>query len=45
MTIDKLAPGDLEKVKARVRDKLTPDASGRITYRTWANAAKGRVPR
>src|SRR5207248_2958266 len=39
-----LAPGDLAHVKARVRARLSEDASGRITYSARANAVKGRVP-
>jgi subtilisin family serine protease len=36
---------DVERLKARVRDKLPMDAAGRITYGARANAVKGRVPR
>jgi SAM-dependent methyltransferase len=33
-----------ERVKARVRAALPPDAAGRITYAAQANAVRGRVP-
>lgn len=33
-----------ERVKARVRTALPPDADGRITYAAQANAVRGRVP-
>ena len=32
-----------EKLKARVRARLPPDAMGRVTHRARANAVKGRV--
>ena len=35
---------DLAVLKARMRARLPPDASGRISYNARANAAKGRVP-
>jgi ubiquinone/menaquinone biosynthesis C-methylase UbiE len=44
-TLAKMTSGDIERVKTRVREKLAPDSSGRITCRAWANAAKGRVPK
>jgi SAM-dependent methyltransferase len=40
-----MPPGDVEKLKARLRSLLPADASGRIKYRARANAIKGRVPR
>ena len=43
--IAKLAPPDAEILKARVRERLPADASGRITYASRANAVKGRVPK
>jgi hypothetical protein len=33
-----------ERVKARVRVALPPDAAGRITYAAQVNAVRGRVP-
>jgi hypothetical protein len=36
---------DVERLKARVRDKLPMDAAGRISYGARANAVKGRVRR
>ena len=35
---------NLAVLKARMRARLPPDASGRISYNARANAAKGRVP-
>ena len=35
---------DLTLLKARMRARLPPDATGRITYSARANAVKGRVP-
>jgi len=32
-----------ERVKARMRAALPPDAAGRITYAAWVNAVRGRV--
>ena len=43
-TIGAMAPGDVELLKRRVRTRLPPDATGRITYSARANAVKGRVP-
>ena len=39
-----LSPEATERVKARVRATLPPDAAGRITYAAQANAVRGRVP-
>jgi SAM-dependent methyltransferase len=39
-----MPPGDLERLRNRLRDRLTPDAGGRITCDARANAIKGRVP-
>jgi SAM-dependent methyltransferase len=36
---------DLERLKARVRMRLPPDQSGRITYSASANAIKGCLPK
>ena len=39
-----LGPEATERVKARVRTALPPDAAGRITYAAQANAVRGQVP-
>ena len=39
-----MASGERAVLKARMRARLSADASGRITYSAWANAVKGRVP-
>jgi ubiquinone/menaquinone biosynthesis C-methylase UbiE len=39
-----MAPDDLAAIKTRVREHLNEDSAGRITYGSWANAIKGRVP-
>ena len=39
-----MASEDLVLLKARMRERLTADAAGRITYSARANAVKGRVP-
>lgn len=43
-TVATLSPDDVELVKSRLRAKLPADAVGRITYSSFANAVKGRVP-
>jgi ubiquinone/menaquinone biosynthesis C-methylase UbiE len=43
-TVGKMAAGDVETIKQRVRAKLGSDASGRITMSARANAVKGRMP-
>ena len=35
---------DVDRLKARVRTRLSPDAAGRVTYGAHANAIVGRVP-
>jgi hypothetical protein len=40
-----MAAGDLDQLKARVRARLTVDASGQVIGHARANAIKGRVPR
>jgi len=40
-----MAPADIEKLKARLAERLPADASGRITYQARANAIKGGVPK
>lgn len=37
-------PANLERVKERVRQRLTTDAAGRITCAAHANAIRGRLP-
>jgi SAM-dependent methyltransferase len=39
-----MAPDDIAAIKARARAHLNEDSAGRITYGSWANAIKGRVP-
>jgi SAM-dependent methyltransferase len=39
-----MASDDLMHLKARMRARLTADATGRIIYSARANAVKGRVP-
>jgi hypothetical protein len=39
-----MASEELAHLQARMRARLPPDASGRITYSARANAVKGRVP-
>lgn len=38
-----MSPGEVDKLKTRLRDRLPVDANGRITYSARANAIKGRV--
>jgi len=38
-----MPPGEVDKLKKRLRDRLPVDANGRITYSACANAVKGRV--
>jgi SAM-dependent methyltransferase len=38
-----MPPGEVDKLKTRLRDRLPGDADGRITYSARANAVKGRV--
>jgi len=40
----KMTEAQTEELKARLREHLPRDKSGRIVYKAWANAAKGRVP-
>jgi ubiquinone/menaquinone biosynthesis C-methylase UbiE len=35
---------DVERVKARLRERVPTDSTGRIAYKAWASAARGRVP-
>jgi ubiquinone/menaquinone biosynthesis C-methylase UbiE len=41
----KLTAAQIEELKAHLREHLPRDKNGRIVYKAWANAAKGRVPR
>jgi SAM-dependent methyltransferase len=41
--IDRMAPAEVAELQSRVRAHLPADAAGRITYRSAANAIKGRV--
>jgi hypothetical protein len=43
-TVASMSPEDAALLKSRVRAGLPADDAGRITYRTWANGVKGRVP-
>lgn len=43
-TLAALSAPQFEQMKAMLRDRLTPDAQGRITWSARANAVKGRVP-
>jgi hypothetical protein len=44
--LDSMAPDDLQKLKDRVRARLTEDSgTGAVSYQARANAVKGRVPR
>jgi hypothetical protein len=40
-----MAPDRLARLRARMQEHLSQDASGRITCGAQANAVKGRVPR
>ena len=44
VSLASLGPEATERVKARVRAALPPEANGRITYAARANAVRGRVP-
>jgi hypothetical protein len=44
VSLASLGPEAIERVKARVRAALPPDAAGRITCAAQANAVRGRVP-
>jgi len=44
VSLASLGPEARERVKARVRAALPPNAAGRITYEAQANAVRGRVP-
>jgi ubiquinone/menaquinone biosynthesis C-methylase UbiE len=41
----KMTDTQIEELKAHLREHLPRDKSGRIVYKAWANAVKGRVPR
>jgi len=40
----KMTNAQIEELKAHLREHLPRDKGGRIAYKAWANAAKGRVP-
>jgi ubiquinone/menaquinone biosynthesis C-methylase UbiE len=42
-TIAAMAPGDIEILEARLRNRVAAESTGRITQRARANAVKGRV--
>jgi hypothetical protein len=39
-----MAPADVARLRARMRERLPADADGRITCAARANAVKGRTP-
>jgi SAM-dependent methyltransferase len=43
-SVAEMPPDEVDVVKNRMREKLPPDAAGRVTCKAWANAVKGRVP-
>jgi ubiquinone/menaquinone biosynthesis C-methylase UbiE len=43
-TIAAMPPADVERLKAKVRARLTTDAQGRVLHTARANAVMGRVP-
>jgi hypothetical protein len=43
--IDTMAADDVERLKERVRVRVAPVATGRVTSTGRANAVKGRVPK
>jgi SAM-dependent methyltransferase len=43
--IEKLSPADRERVRSHLREHLTQDESGSISYQARVNAVKGIVPR
>lgn len=43
-SLKSLQPADVAHLQSRLRDRLPPDAQGRITYAARANAIRGRVP-
>jgi ubiquinone/menaquinone biosynthesis C-methylase UbiE len=40
----KMTEAQIEELKTHLREHLPRDKDGRIVYKAWANAAKGRVP-
>lgn len=42
--IRKMTAADVERLKSSLRERLPRDRNGRIAYKAWANAVKGRVP-
>ena len=43
--LDTMGAGDVEQLKARVRARLSANATGQVMYQARANAIKGRVPK
>ncbi len=43
-SLRELSAADLARLQQRLRERLAPDAQGRIVYESRANAIKGRVP-
>ena len=43
-TLASMPPDAVAEIKTRLRARLQGDSAGRITYGSWANAIKGRVP-
>jgi hypothetical protein len=41
----RLSSGEIDGLRARVREKLVIDSGGRVLHSARANAVKGRVPR
>jgi ubiquinone/menaquinone biosynthesis C-methylase UbiE len=42
--ITRMASGDAQRLKARVRERLPSDSAGRVTFASRANAVKGCMP-
>jgi len=42
--VNKLSPGERERLRAQLREQLPAGPDGRIRYEAFANAIKGRVP-
>jgi ubiquinone/menaquinone biosynthesis C-methylase UbiE len=40
----KMTEAQIDELKVHLRERLPRDKTGRIVYKAWANAAKGRVP-
>ena len=44
MAIRKMSPGEMERLKERLREQLLSERDGRIEYEAFANAVSGRAP-